>query len=168
MTDALMLPVWPPATYVKFFASAAAFYNEWLALGVSIPFAIAMTTQAEFECAFNLAANGDKGEAWNAYQWHWTPRGANILAATGIDVRSERSIHRVVAAAWWELNGPLHKARDAIAACDNARSAAIAACALFEGAGAPNAAARRGLGAERWAGWIARNQSFVKARPAQG
>jgi hypothetical protein len=166
MTNTLTLPVWPPASNV-FFARAAQCYNAWRDLGVSIPFALAMTTQAEFESAFKANAVGDHHTAYNFYQDHWNPRGEAILAATGIDLRTETSIKAIVAAAWWELNHTETKARDAIAAATNARDASVVACTLFEGAGAPAAAERRGLGAERWAVWIMKNQAFVAANPAQ-
>ena len=74
MTDASTLPVWPP-TGNAFFVRAAQTYNAWIALGVSVPFAIAMVTQAEFESAFKWNAVGDKDTAFSFYQWHWNPRG---------------------------------------------------------------------------------------------
>src|ERR1035437_9088542 len=98
MTDALTLPVWPPAANY-FFNRAAQTYNAWIALGVSVPFAIAMVTNAEFESAFKWNAVGDHDQAFNFYQWHWNPRGMAILAATGTDVRREQSIKRIVDAA---------------------------------------------------------------------
>lgn len=160
------LPVWPPVGH-PFFTKAAQVYNAWKALGVSNPFALAMTTQAEFESAFQSSAVGDQGTAYNIYQWHWVPRGQSILAATGIDVRTETSLSRIVSAAWWELNHTETKARDAIAAATTAHDASVAACTLFEGAGAPMAAERRGVGAERWATWIDKNASFVTVNPAK-
>jgi hypothetical protein len=166
MTDSTILPVWPPAANY-FFNRAAQTYNAWIALGVSGNFAIAMVTQAEFESAFKWNAVGDKDQAFNFYQNHWNPRGMAILAATGIDLRKEQSIKRIVAAAWWELNNTEKKARDAIATATSAHNAAVAACVLFEGAGAANAAERRGLGAQRWETWIAANTDFIAANPAQ-
>jgi hypothetical protein len=166
MTDALTLPVWPPAGNV-FFNRAAQTYNAWIAVGVSRTFAIAMVTQAEFESAFKWNAVGDHDQAFNFYQWHWNPRGIDILVDTGIDVRKEQSIKRIVAAAWWELNTVEKKACAAIAAAANAHDASIAACKLFEGAGAENAAERRGLGADRWSTWFAANTDCVAENPAQ-
>ena len=166
MTVALTLPVWPPAGNA-FFNRAAQVFNAWRDLGSPIPYTLAMLTQAEFESAFKWNAVGDNGTAFNMYQWHWNPRGIAILAHTGIDVRTEQSIKRIVEAANWELSTVEKKARDAMLAATNARDASIAACKLFEGAGAQNAAERRGLGAERWAVWITNNAGFVKANPAQ-
>ena len=165
MTDALTLPVWPPAANY-FFNRAAQTYNAWIALGVSGNFAIAMVTQAEFESAFKWNAVGDKDQAFNFYQNHWNPRGIDILVNTGIDVRHEQSIKRIVAAAWYELNATEKKARDAINAATNAHDASIAACKFFEGAGAANAAERRGLGAQRWESWFLANADFVTKNPA--
>jgi hypothetical protein len=166
MTDALTLPVWPPAGNI-FFNRAAQTFNAWMSLVRSDTFAIAMVTQAEFESAFTWYAVGDHDQAFNFYQWHWNPRGISILANTGIDVRKEQSIKRIVDAAWWELNAVEKKARDTIAAATTSYDASVAACVLFEGAGALNAAARRGLGANRWALWFADNSAFVAANPAQ-
>jgi hypothetical protein len=166
MTDALTLPVWPPASNV-FFNRAAQLYNAWMMLVGLVPFSIAMVTQAEFEAAFKWNAVGDHDQAFNFYQWHWNPRGISILAHTGIDVRREQSIKRIVDAAWWEMNTVEKKARDAITAATNAHDASVAACKLFEGAGAENAAERRGLGANRWAEWFTANAAFIAANPAQ-
>jgi hypothetical protein len=159
------LPVWPPASNI-FFNRAAQCYNAWRDLGVSIPFALAMVAQAEFESAFESTAHGDDDQAFNFYQWHWTPRGATILSETGIDVRTEASIKKIVAAAWWEMNHTHAAARDAIARENTAHDASVAACTLFEGAGAEDAAERRGQGAERWAVWVSENQAFIVANPA--
>jgi len=160
------LPTWPAPDNV-FFNRAAQVYNAWRGLGVSIPFALAMVTQAEFESAFETNAVGDHDQAFNIYQWHWDPRGERILDKTKTDVRSETSLLKLVEAAWWELNNTEIKARDAIAAAKTAREASIAACTLFEGAGAPDAAQRRGLGAERWSVWVNDNEAFIAANPAQ-
>ena len=165
MTDALTLPVWPPASNA-FFNRAAQTYNAWIALGVSVNFAVAMVTQAEFESAFKWNAVGDHDQAFSFYQWHWKPRGLAILAATRIDVRYEQNIKRIVDAAFWEMNTVERKARDAIEAAANVYDASVAACVMFEGAGAPNAAERRGRGADRWATWFAANAAFVAANPA--
>jgi N-acetylmuramoyl-L-alanine amidase/Phage tail lysozyme len=158
------LPVWPPSNDV-FFARAAMVYNAWRELGVSIPFAVAMTTQAEFESAFEPSARGDSDQAFNLYQWHWNTRGTAILAGCGVDVRTEMDIKKIVSAAWWEMNHTYSSARAAIASKTNVHDAAVAACQLYEGAGAPNAAARRGMGAERWSTWITDNAAFVAAHP---
>ena len=161
------LPKWPLASNI-FFVRAAQLYNEWLAVPVSRPFAIGMLTQAEFESAFKVDAIGDSGTAYNLYQWHWSGRGNVILSGTGIDIRTETNFKRLVAAAWWEMNNTRYtKARDAILAAATEVDAAIAACTYFEGAGAEDAAERRGAGAERWGSWIAGNAAFIAAHPEQ-
>lgn len=146
---ALTLPSWPTNNTDPFFAHATTIYEAWLNLGVSVPFAIAMVTQAEFESGFETSAIGDSGSAFNLYQWHWA-RGETILAETGIDVRSETDLTKVIAAAYWELNHTEIAAREAIVSAGTAADASREACILFEGAGAPGAADRRALGAERW------------------
>jgi hypothetical protein len=161
------LPIWPPAANY-FFNRAAQTYNAWIALGVSRTFAIGLgVTQPEFESAFKWNAVGDHDRAFNFYQWWWNPRGMAILAATGIDVRREQSIKRIVDAAWWELNHTHIKARDAVAAAVSVHDAAVIACKLYEGAGAPNASERRGHGGDRWDKWFNDNAAFVATNPAQ-
>lgn len=168
MTDALTLPVWPPATYTPFWTSALQFYSEWFRLYGSANLAIAMVTNAEFESAFKSGARGDNDEAFNDYQDH-IDRVLAILKATGIDLRTETSIPRIVEAANWELSNTHAKARDAILAATSAHDAAMAACIYFEGAGAPNAAERRGLGADRWETWFAEHKDELAAfDPEQG
>jgi hypothetical protein len=55
-------------------------------------------------------------------------------------------------------------ARDAILAATTAHDASIAACTFFEGAGAANAAERRGLGADRWQAWAGPSPSNAASR----
>lgn len=163
----IALSEWPPVGNV-FFQRAALLYNEWLAVPVSRTFAIGMITQAEFESAFKIGAIGDFDTAFNLYQWHWSGRGNVIYSETGIDIRTEANFKKLVAAAWWEMNNTRYtKARDAILAARTEADAAIAACIYFEGAGAEDAAERRGAGAERWSAWIADNAAFITANPAQ-
>ena len=120
MTDALTLPVWPPAGHI-FFNRAAQVFNAWMDLGSPVNYAIAMLTQAEFESAFKWNAVGDHDHAFNMYQWWWNPRGMAILAATGIDIRKEQSVKRIVEAASWELSHVETKAGDAMLAATNRR-----------------------------------------------
>ena len=70
-------------------------------------------------------------------------------------MRLERSVTRIVDAAWWELNNTEKHAFDAIMAAKTVEDATRAACRFFEGAGAPDAVDRRALGADRWVSWIA-------------
>jgi N-acetylmuramoyl-L-alanine amidase/Phage tail lysozyme len=160
------LPIWPPPGDI-FFVRAAQVYNAWRDFGVSIPFAIGMLTQAEFESAFYPSALGDGGTAFNLYQWHGD-RADAILKGTGIDVRTETSIKRIVAAAWWEMtNVPAYiKAKAVISGATRASDSSSIACRMYEGAGAADAAERRGMGGERWSVWIAQNDPFIAANPA--
>lgn len=159
------IPEWPPEDSI-FFVRAAECYNAWKDLGVTQNFAIAMMTQAEFESAYKCEVIGDHHQAFNCYQWHWSPRGEAILKATGIDVRTEKSIKKIVEAAWWELNHTHNHARETIEAQQTLWSMTVEACKLFEGAGAPGAAARRAEGAVRWFGWISTHKDFIDAHPA--
>lgn len=152
--EPIVLPVWPTNPADPFFTEAREVFTAWRALGVSIPFALAMVTQAEFESAFRTNVVGDHDAAWNMHQWH-APRVLAILAGCGVDVRTETDRAKIVTAAWWELNHTEIAAREAIAAAKTAHDASIAACTLFEGAGAPMAAQRRGVGAERWSVYFA-------------
>lgn len=164
MAATLPLPIWPAfnsADASPFFLTAAKLFNAWMRRKVTIPFAVAMVTQADMESAFKPKAVGDKGEAYNLYQWHWT-RGQIILDKTGIDIRTETNIERIVAAAWWELQNDEKKAYAAILACSNAADASRMACKYFEGAGAPNAAERRAAEGERWSAWIEINLDWVR------
>ena len=69
-------------------------YRTMRSLGAHIPFAVVAVANADMESAFKPSANGDNKEAFNLWQWHWNPRGARILANTGIDVRTERTSRR--------------------------------------------------------------------------
>lgn len=173
------LPKWPPfdpSNPSPYFVSAAQIYNAWIRRKVSVPFAIAMVTMAELESGFKVGAIGDRGMAYSIMQWWWIPRGAAILKATGIDVRTETSIDKIVEAAFWEMNGPLHHARDVIAAAKNAADAARAASLLYEGAsGAAISGAtvderraaeadRRAKEATRWTVFLADNRAWVEAQ----
>lgn len=166
MTAAIALPLWPPAGN-HFFILAARALNKWLALGVPARIAYAMIAQGEAECAFKLTAIGDKGVAYGLHQWHWTPRGAAIFAATGIDVRSEPMIEQHVAAAYWELTHLFATSWAKILAAPTALQAGEMACKLWEGAGAFEAAERRGMMAERWLSYFAHNPDVLKGNPAQ-
>lgn len=162
----LPLPPWPPATNAMW-ARCAQTYNALWGKCPENPFVIAALANAYMESAFEPWAVGDRGMAYNMWQWWWVPRGAAILAATGIDVRAERSILRICDALWWELNSkPYLASLDAIRACKTANAAAQLFCVKIEGAGAADAAQRRGMAADHLSIWVANNQEFIKAVPA--
>ena len=156
----------PPVYYV----TAARVFNAWRRRRVSDAFAVGMLAQADMESAFRTDLVGDHGQAYSMYQWHWVPRGQAILNATGVDVRNERNVDRIVEAAWWELAGAHgmgeveRRAFQLLKSAPDAAFAARAACTYFEGAGAADAAERRAHDAEFWATWVQRNLSWVAAQ----
>ncbi len=159
---ALRLPEWPEETTLEgltFFGNAAAILAAWRAHAASIAFALGMLAQAEAESSLDPNAKGDhvKGEptAFGLHQWHAgrlnaikAQHGADILA----DVKAGRgSVQIQIDAASWELDTFAYYGKKAIESASTAYMAAHQACALFERAGAADAAARRGAMAERWA-----------------
>ena len=99
----ISLPPWPLAAD-PMWSRAAQVYNALWAKCPENPFVIAALANGYMESRFETWVVGDQGHAFNIWQWWWEPRGAAIFAATGIDVRSERSIAKVCEALWWELN----------------------------------------------------------------
>ena len=165
MTDPLSLPVWPPLDNA-FFGNAARCWNRWRTLGASENAAYGTIANHEAECAFHIGAIGDQGRAFGLGQWWWTPRGAAILAATGIDVRTEKSIIRQVDAAYWEITHVYSVAWTKIQAAGTVEIAGELVCTLWEQAGSPNAMQRRGLMANRWQTFFAANPQLLAANPA--
>ncbi len=178
----LAIPQWPTpnsAEGARFFAAALAIVKAWKAHGVSNPFAFGMLAQAEAETSLDPNARGDwldvngKPLPWSAHpvgtptsfglhQWK-RDRLDDIRKGTGIDIYADvmagkGDCVRQVAAASWELSGPMSHAFAPIASQKTAFGAAMQACALFERAGALEAAERRGQLAERWtAHWASLN-----------
>ena len=166
---ALPIPEWPDgktAEGATFFANARAIANAWKAKGVGNAFALGMLAQAEAESSLDPNAMGDhvNGEptAYGLHQWHAT-RCATIKTGAGIDIIADAKAKRgtvesQVDCAWWELTKfPRGYGVNAISAAKTAYMAAYQACALFERAGAANAADRRGKMAERWSAYFAKN-----------
>jgi len=164
--DDIVLPVWPPSGD-PFFARAARVMNKWTSFGVSGVVALGLTANAEAESAFDVAAVGDHDRAFGLYQW-WTNRVLAILANAKIDVRTDPLVERHVEAAWWELNSPYVQVWVDILNSQTANEAAQQVCTLYEGAGALNAAVRRGAMADRWAAYFAANPSVLADNPPQG
>ena len=151
----LPIPAWPdPNTPqgVTFFGNATTIVAAWKAHKVSNSFALGLLAQAEAESGLNPNAKGDhvKGEptAFGLHQWHGA-RIAAIKHATGIDIAALPPIASQIEAAWWELTNLPWVGMKAIVAQETAYGAAMQACALFERAGALDAATRRGQMAER-------------------
>jgi len=162
----IILPEWPLEPD-PFFGLAGRSINKWLSFGVSMPFALAMTAQAEAESSFRVAVVGDKGTAFGVFQFHGD-RCAVILKNTGVDVTKGPPIEKQIEAAWWELNNVETVALKNISAAKTANDAAIAACVYYERAGASMAAQRRGAMAERWADYVQSHPDFLKSNPPQG
>ena len=167
-----MLPLPPKPTFTPakphvYFVTAAQVYNALHDLGAENPLAIAALTNADMETAFHMSAVGDGGTAYNLWQWHWNPRGRRILAGTGTDVRSERSVKKVCEALWWEMTVWYPKAFAKMKAASTYEEATATFCTLIEGAGAADAAARRVQDSPYWGNWVARNSAFLAAHPAE-
>lgn len=160
------LPVWPPADNA-FFALAARSLNKWMALGAPERAGYGLIANAEAECAFDVKAIGDNDTAYGLHQWHWTPRGAAILAATGIDVRSEPTVEKHVEAAYWEFTHLFAATWAKVIASTTAADAGSLVCIEYEGAGAAYAPQRRAAMAERWLKFFADNPGFLAAHPAE-
>ena len=167
------IPQWPdPATDAGaiFFANAAATLAAWKAHGVSNPFAYGMLAQAEAELSLDPNAKGDYYLDGVHQPWRAHPVGeptsfglymrkavrlSAIKRATGSDIQAAvlagaNTVQADIDAAWWELATQAWLGMKAIEAQATAYGAAMQACALFERAGALDAAQRRGRMAERW------------------
>lgn len=161
-------PPFNPDRPAPYWINAAQVYNGLYALSGHNPFAISGLANADMESSFEPYAVGDKGTAYNLWQHHWSPRGERILAATGIDVRTERSIKKVCGALWWELNNvkPYKTAFTLMLAAPTYEAACPLFTKLIEGAGAANAVERRVQDAQFWGVWIGKNAPFIARYPA--
>ncbi len=162
----LSIPAWPSHDTPEgaaFFANAKAVVAAWKSKRVSNAFAFGMLAQAEAESTLDPNAKGDrdaKGEptAFGLHQWHG-PRLSAIKARTGIDILAavlggKGDVKNQIAGAWWELTSLPWAGMKAIQSQSTAYGAAMQATALFERAGALDAAERRGRMAERWVSWF--------------
>lgn len=156
MLPTIVLPAWPAESDAPgFFAAARALFDKFKALGASNPTALAILAQAEAESSLNPKAVGDKGTAHGLWQWH-SDRCAQIKAATGIDVCTA-GLEDQATAAWWELTkGQERPAFAKFSTAETALEAGQLACTLWERAGAPIAAQKRGALAERWADYFSK------------
>jgi hypothetical protein len=119
-------------------SAAALIHSFWMNYTIDA-IAIGFVANVCREDAFDIEAIGDKDTAFNIGQWHWQPRGANILAGCGIDVRTCTLENALVAMHWELTRGNEQAAWAKIKACATAESAAQAICEYFERAGAKNA-----------------------------
>ena len=159
-------PAFDAGNPAPYYVAAAQIYNALRGCGAENPLCIAALANADMESAFKPAAVGDSDQAFSLWQWHWLSRGSRILAATGIDVRHETSIRKIVAALWWELNNVFPGALMQLRAAPSYEDAAAIFCKLIEGAGAPDASARRVLDAQFWGAFVATHADFLAEHPA--
>lgn len=164
MVSAPLPPKPPFAPAASYWLSARAIYQSIRKYDVGNPFAIGALANADLESAFHTGAVGDKGTAFNLWQWH-SDRAARILLATGIDLTKDNDIPRVVAALFWELSNvrPYAKAFADMKATTTAEEAAGIFCQFIEGAGAPDAKERREADAAWWTKAITEHADFFAA-----
>ena len=166
MTAALTLPVWPPAIN-PMWGRCAQIANAMRAKGAAEPFVVATLTNGYAESAEKPLIVGDHDHAFSIWQWWWNPRGQRIFDKTGIDVRTETSILKLVDALWWELENVYPKTLVKLQAATNAQDATRIFCIEIEGAGAPLAADRRIAEAPFMEVWVVQNAAFIAANPAK-
>jgi Phage tail lysozyme len=156
------IPQWPdPATDAgkTFFLRAQEILAAWEPMSLSNPAKFALLAMAEAESSLDPNAQGDYGgaageaTAFGLYQWH-AARLAAIKTALGTDISADvragkGQIATQVQAAWWELKNLPWAGLKAMEAQSTAYGAALKATALFERAGALDAAQRRGRMARR-------------------
>lgn len=160
----LPLPPWPHVGD-PFWIRAAMVYNSYFSATKRDPFSIGALANLYMESMLKTGVIGDHGSAFNMEQWH-RDRVARIMAKTGIDVRTETSIARVIEASLWELQNVYGHAYAELLACTKASDAARLFCTKIEGASAKGAADRRALAADHLALWVAENGAFIAANPA--
>lgn len=160
MTDVLLpLPPWPHVGD-PFWIRAAQVYNAYFSATKRDPFSIGALANLYMESALKTGVVGDHDTAFNLEQWRGA-RVARILAKTGIDVRKESSIARVIEASLWELQNVYAPVYAELLACTTAADAARLFCQKIEGAGAKGAADRRALAAGYLVVWAAENRDFI-------
>jgi len=134
--------------------------------GAENPFAIGIMANLDAESAFKTNVIGDDGTAFNEAQWH-SDRVARILENTGIDLKAERSIPRVIYGLFWEMTHvPAYEnAYNQMMTETSAENAAEIFCRYVEGAGAADAQQRRALNAAFWTVAVSDHQDFFATPP---
>jgi hypothetical protein len=160
------IPAWPPASN-PMWNRVAQMVNALRAKGAANPFVVATITNGYAESDETPKIEGDSDHAFSIFQWWWSPRGALIFEKTGIDIRTETSISKIIDAFWWELTNVYPKTFAEMKAATTAADATRAFCVEYEGAGAPNAADRRVMMSDYLSVWVAQNEPFIAANPAQ-
>ena len=170
---AITIPDWPDPASAEgeiFFSNAQSLFGALSTAKKTPAYCCGLIANFEAESSLDPNAMGDhvNGEptAFGMGQRHM----ARIIAirdgdrgvkGLGFDIAAlaragKNTILNEVAATFWELDNFSFYGRAAIEAQTTAYMAAYQACALFERAGATNAAERRGKMAERWTVYFAR------------
>lgn len=160
----LPLPPWPHIGD-PFWIRAAQVYNAYCSATQHDPISIGALANLYMESALKTGVVGDHDSAFNMEQWH-TGRVFRILLKTGIDLRKETSIAKVVEASVWEMKNVYPAVYSALLLCTTAAAAARLFCIKIEGAGAPGAADRRELAGEYLETWVKTNREFIAQHPA--
>ena len=105
---AVIIPAWPPASH-PMWVRVAQIVNALRAKGAQNPLIIAAITNGYAESTDKPLVVGDHGQSFGPWQDKWVPRGQRIFDKTGIDVRTETSLARLVDAMWWELENVFPK-----------------------------------------------------------
>jgi hypothetical protein len=165
VTD-VVIPLWPPANN-PMWVRVAQIVNSLRAKGAGRALVVAAVVNGYAESAEKPLIVGDQDHAFSVWQWWWDPRGKRIFTNTGIDVRAETSLARLVDALWWELENVYPKSLAKLQTAATAQDATRIFCAEIEGAGAPNAVERRVAETPFMETWIAQNEEFIAEHPAQ-
>ena len=98
--------------------------------------------------SFDPDAEGDHRTAYGLFQWHGD-RQTQFKQVFGKDLRDAPAEDQIKFVDW-ELRNSERKAGDALKAAKTARDAGEAFCRLYERAGAPGQAEKRGALAQQW------------------
>ena len=122
--------------------------REFTSYGWSIVAGYGVAANSFNESSFDPDAVGDHGKAYGLFQWHGD-RQSQFKQVFGKDMRDATAAEQVKFVDW-ELRNTERKAGDALKAAKTAREAGEVFCRLYERAGAPGQAEKRGALAQRW------------------
>lgn len=112
--------------------------------GEQNPFICAAVVNALAESGWRAVIAGDSGKSFGPFQINWVYGGEPIMAATGIDIRTEPDLAKHVDALLWLLGSkPYERIAAEIDAAKTAVDATRAFVVDFERAGAADAVERR-------------------------
>ncbi|MGO9744155.1 MAG: hypothetical protein ACLPN5_22050 [Roseiarcus sp.] len=152
-----MTPILLPAESNPLWTRARTIVAALRARAKSNPFIVAALVDGYAESAWTAIISGDHDESFGPWQIQWKYGGHEILSELGIDIRTEPSLDRHVAALLWLIETPPYAAT--LAALDVANTAVEATqifAAGFERAGAADAVARRVAAAPEMDVWLAK------------